>query len=883
VVIEDADAGVRAAVTGGFALVVGVDRGANRARLLAAGADVVVTDLAALDLTNPVAGAAPWCGGADPAGGPWLLTYEGFDPAAEGIRETLCTLGNGYWASRGAAPEATADGVHYPGTYFAGVYNRLESDAAGTRVEDESMVNAPNWVPLTLRHPGGEPIRLDTGVQTYRQELDLRRGLLTRTLVHRDSAGRSTRITSRKLVSRAQPHLGALETTVEALDWAGPIQVQSIVDGSMGNTGVAEYRGLESRHLQAVAASTVDEVTVLLETVTCQSRIHIATAARTRIHCGGQWLEPARQSVGDGRWRIGHCFTVDLAAGVPVTIEKIVAVATSRDRAISTPATAALRDLSQAGDFTTLLGEHERAWQDLWDDFAITVAGDQPGLALNLHTFHVLQTIPRTEVDAGLPARGLAGEGYRGHAFWDEMFIYPMLTLRRPELTRDLLAYRHRRLPAAKAAAQAEGLSGALFPWQSGSDGREETPAQLFNLRNGMWLADNSHRQRHVGLAIGYSVVQYHRATGDLTFLAGKGAELLVELARCFVSMARYDRADGRYHISGVMGPDEFHDGYPGRAGEGLRDNAYTNILTAWMLRQTISLLDLLDRHDCGRLRNRLGVTAGELAAWDRITRRLSVPWHDGIISQFDGYEQLPEFDWAGYRARYANIGRLDLILAAEGDSPSNYRLSKQADVLMLLYLLSAEELRDLLRHMGYRLPPEALPAMVDFYTARTSHGSTLSRIVHAWVSARVDRRRAWSLFTEALQADLADTQGGTTREGVHLGAMAATTDLVLRCFAGLETRDNLLWLHPVLPPELTRATFVVTYRGQQVRVELTPRLARLRLRMCAADPINVCVEGHRATLHPGQVFEVPLINPPHPTKAHPATAPGTHEGTARP
>jgi trehalose/maltose hydrolase-like predicted phosphorylase len=236
------------------------------------------------------------------------------------------------------------------------------------------------------------------------------------------------------------------------------------------------------------------------------------------------------------------------------------------------------------------------------------------------------------------------------------------------------------------------------------------------------------------------------------------------------------------------------------------------------------------------------------------------VPFHaDGIISQFDGYEQLAEFEADAYRTRYANIGRLDLILATEGDSPNNYRLSKQADVLMLFYLLSAEELRNILDRLGYPLTPGTIRATVDFYTARTSHGSTLSRVVHAWVNARADRHQAWTLFTEGLQADLADTQGGTTREGVHLGAMAGTVDLVLRCFAGLETRDDLLWLHPLLPPELSRAEFSILYKGQQVKVELTPRLARLRLRMCNAAPIDVCVEGQRTTMHAGDVLETPL------------------------
>jgi len=499
----------------------------------------------------------------------------------------------------------------------------------------------------------------------------------------------------------------------------------------------------------------------------------------------------------------------------------------------------------------------------LWDDFAITVtAAAQAGLALNLHTFHVLQTTAGAcvDLDAGLGARGLHGEGYRGHVFWDEMFVYPMLTLRQPQLTRDLLAYRHRRLDAARATARAHGMPGAMFPWQSGSDGREQTPTQLYNPISGRWLADNSRRQRHVGLAIAYSVIQYHQATGDIGFLTETGGELLVEICRLFAALAGHDPADDRFHIDAVMGPDEFHDGYPGRPGSGVRDDAYTNILTSWLLHRTIGLLQILDGHDCGRLRDRLQIDAAEIDRWETISRRLAVPLHaDGVISQFDGYEQLAEFDWDGHRARYPNIGRLDLILAAEADSPNNYRLAKQADVLMLFYLLSAEELRDTLHRLGYELSPEAIRATIDFYTTRTSHGSTLSRVVHAWVNARADRHQAWTLFAEALQADLADTQGGTTREGVHLGAMAGTVDLILRCFAGLETRDDVLWLHPVLPPELARADFVIVYRGQQVKIELTPRLARLRLRTCDAAPITVCVEGHRTIVRPGDVFEAPI------------------------
>ena len=151
--------------------------------------------------------------------------------------------------------------------------------------------------------------------------------------------------------------------------------------------------------------------------------------------------------------------------------------------------------------------------------------------------------------------------------FWDELFVLPVVTPHLPAVTRALLDYRWRRLDAARQAARRPGWQGALFPWQSGSDGREETPRELFNLRSGRWMPDNSRLQRHVGLAVAYNAWQYYQATGDAAWLAERGAELIVEVARLFASLATYDPADDRYHIAGVMGPDEYHDGYPDAPG----------------------------------------------------------------------------------------------------------------------------------------------------------------------------------------------------------------------------------------------------------------------------------------------------------------------------
>jgi trehalose/maltose hydrolase-like predicted phosphorylase len=812
---------------------------------------------------GPAPAALPEWAGGTAGSSPWLLRYEGFDPAAEGLREALCTLGNGYWGTRGAAPEADADAVHYPGTYLAGVFNRVRTTLAERALEDEHMVNAPNWLPLRVRVQGGEWFHPATAdLLGYRQELDLRRATLTRALRFREGDGRITRVTSRRVVSQADPHVAVLETTLEAEDWSGRVTVRSLLDGRVANRNVAAERLLVGTHLAPRRATEINGETVLLEVETTQSGIHVAMAQRTRAFRGEDRLDPVMRFLGEDADRAGHEFELHLERGRPVRVEKVVAVATSRDRAIASPASAVTTWIQRLANAADLRASHEREWDVLWDDFGVRIEADaRRSLALHLNTFHVLQTVAAVDdLDAGVPARGLHGEGYRGHVFWDEMYVYPILTLRRPDLSRALLGYRYRRLNEARVRARAAGYEGAMFPWQSGIDGREVTPAELYNMRSGRWLPDYSHHQQHVGLAVAYSVWTYYQSTADGEFLRNQGAELLLEVARFFASRVTYDDEADRFDIERAMGPDEFHDGYPGAPGSGLRNNAYTNVMTSWVLRRAVDTVALLQGRHCRPLWNRLRLRPEEPARWDHISRRLRVPFHaDGVISQFEGYEVLPEFDLDGYRAHHGSLHRLGLVLEAEGDSTNNYRLSKQADVLMLLYLFSAEELRALLEDMGYALAPDAVARTVDFYSTRTTNGSSLSNVVHSWVQARRNREASWSLLTAALESDLADIQGGTTREGVHLGAMAGSVDMVVRCYAGLEIREDRLWFHPVLPPELGGTAFTVYYRDQPLRVEISPAAIRLRLAATGARPIRVVVEGREATLRGGETREFRL------------------------
>ncbi|HEX7036490.1 MAG TPA: beta-phosphoglucomutase family hydrolase [Pseudomonadales bacterium] len=855
-IVEDAVAGVEAGRAGGFALVIGVDNGGQSQRLRTAGADVVVCSLAEVELTH-----------AAPSG--WSLVYTSFDPVTEGRREALCALGNGYFGTRAAMPWARADGVHYPGCYLAGGYNRMETEIEGRVVENEDLVNLPNWLDLRFRLEGDDAwfdLRR-VSVSSFRQELDLRHGVLLRCLVFEDAAGRRSRVEERRFLSMANMHVAALELSLTAENWRGRVMLRSGIDGRVVNAGAKIYAPFNNRHLVPLEERALDRETILLLVRTTQSQLRVAQAVRTRIALDGRPHEPVRELVTREGY-VGQSFEVTLAEGQTVTIEKVLAMHTSRDLAISEPGVNAEKTIARADGFAALLAAHELEWKLLWRRFDIHLRPSAGGFNLNvpmllrMNMLHLLQTSSHHSIgrDVGVPARGLTGEHYQGHIFWDELYIFPTLNFRAPEITRSLLMYRYRRLDEARAAAREAGYAGAMFPWQSGSDGQEETQELNPNPFSGRLVPDNSWRQRHVGSAIAWNVWQYCRITRDEKFLQFYGAEMIFEIARFWASIASFDAARGRYEIRGVMGPDEFHEGYPGETPAGVDNNAYTNVMAAWVLLRALDTVERLPRVRRLELEARLGLTADELERWRDVARHMYVPLgEDGLIRQFDGWDALEELDWDSYRARYGNIQRLDLILESEGDTANRYKLCKQPDVLMLFYLFSSEALCELFAQMGYRFDPAWIPLNVAYYDARTSLGSTLSRVVHAWVLARSNRPRAMAYFADALQSDLNDIQGGTTEEGIHLGAMAGTVDLIQRVALGLEIMGDALRIDPRLPDELARLDLRIHYRGHWLDIRLRTEELVLRSWDSVAEPIDILVCNDRHVVEAGDLLSFPL------------------------
>jgi HAD superfamily hydrolase (TIGR01509 family) len=842
VVVEDAVAGVEASRKGNFGLVIGVDRLNQAEQLYSAGADVVVDDLRRLSLASNGDSSADL--------NEWILQYDDFDEKSQGTREALCALGNGYFCTRAAATESRADGVHYPGTYIAGIYNGLTTPVNGTDMWHEDLVNIPNWLSLSFKVEDEDWFDLQSvQILTYQQSLDLRQGLLSKVIRFVDGQGRTTTVSERRFVHMRHWHLGGLEVIIEPENWSGKIKVKSAIDGNVRNAGASAYAETANIHLECVEQASDAEL-LFLKARTSQTRIEIALACQTNAFIGGRKLKATSFDAAQPRY-VEQTFEAELSSHEKLIVQKLVAIFTSRDPAISECGAAARREITYAPAFAKLITDQVESWKHLWRRFDLELKTDEwsqtAPLILRLHIFHVLQTASPVSalVDVGIPARGWTGEAYRGHIFWDDLFVFPFLNMRIPEISRAILKYRYLRLTEARRIAKEMGLPGACYPWQSASDGREQTADYNWWPQAKRWARDLTAMQIHVNAAIAYNVWQYYQVSTDVEFLNAWGAEIMLEVARFFAAYSTYNEETGRFEIRGVMGPDEYHSAYPGSEQPGINNNAYTNVMAVWTISTALELLALLPDDDRTELCEKLDLRDTELRRWQDVSTKMYVPIHNGIIEQFDGYNQLEDFphDEAGR----INERLLTELLLEGGGYVNRYKVSKQADVLMLFYVFSAEELQEIFSQLGYEFDSETIARNVEHYKRQTAHNSTLSRVATSWVLSKVDPSHSWTIFLKALESDYADIQGGSTREGIHMGAMAGTIDIVQRCYTGIVVRNDVLWIKPRLPKPVRKLRFGLHYRGQSLQFTVRQNSVKIVSLHGRAARIHI---GHRGKIY---------------------------------
>jgi trehalose/maltose hydrolase-like predicted phosphorylase len=663
----------------------------------------------------------------------WILVEEGFTLAREHELESLFAIGNGYVGSRGSLAEGSA--LSAPATFVAGVFDSEAGSVPG-------LAPTADWTRLSGTIDG-QPLQLDRGHNLeHRRILDMRQGILWREWRHQDEAGRITRLRALRLASMADRHLLVQCVTITPENFSGRLFIDATLSGPV-------VRVTDSGTMVAMAVARL---------VTDSNR---------------RWT-PSTELV-EGRQ------SLELRLGETYRLDRIVALHTSRDT--GEPREMARRHVEHAiEDVAGVIGEHRDAWLARWEASDLRIEGD-PAVqrALRFAIYHLLSAANPQDDRVSIGARGLSGTAYKGHVFWDtDIFMLPFFILTYPEAARALVMYRYHTLAAARAKAARLGYRGAFYAWESVDSGEEATPPFGVAPDGDVVRFLTGEREQHISADVAFGVWNYWQATGDDRFLVEAGAEILIETARFCESRAEREE-DGRYHIRGVIGPDEYH--------ETVDDNAYTNGMAQWNLEVAAEIANFVAERWPGpwqALSRRLGIEPKELCRWQQVARDFYTGFDEqtGLFEQFHGYFGLEEIDLAAFVPRTAPM---DVLLGRERIQRS--KIIKQPDVVMLVYLL------------WDRMPPEVRKANFEYYEPRCGHGSSLSPAVHALVAARLgDTALAERYFRQAAEIDLADNMGNAAG-GVHAGALGGLWQAAVLGFADLrfcggerpEHRANLL------------------------------------------------------------------------------------------
>ncbi|MTV83036.1 glycoside hydrolase family 65 protein [Secundilactobacillus folii] len=782
----------------------------------------------------------------------WHLDYFGeYEKKRNYGQEAMLTIGNGFFGLRGAYVESRADEDNYPGTYVAGVYNQLTTKIEGHDVTNEDLVNMPNAQYMTFGVDNQAPFKINSNdIQDIYRSLDLKHGTLKTTMHVQLSTGHSLSIVTTKIANMHDWHDYAIRYAVTPMNFSGTLQIYSEIDGTVINGNVERYQDFDQHHLQITGMSSREnEIYMTGETKTS----HIEFAIGSNLRAVDKKKQPQITSHNDDN-RLQQMLSIDVNAGQTYAFEKNVSIYTARETHDEPLIEAATKDV-EAASFDQTAKQSAAYWKDAWNNFDIRITSDitsQKLTRVNLfHTMVSAAAIGSGQLDASIGARGLHGEAYRGHVFWDEMFVLPFYTLHYPELAKNLLMYRFRRLDAARAYAKQENYDGAMYPWQSGQTGDEQSQFLHLNPITHTWDPDNSRLQRHVSLAIAFNVINYTQVTNDHKFMDNYGLEMLLSIAKFWVSATTYDENEKRYSISHVMGPDEFHENYPNADQPGLTNNTYTNIMVAWLFNYLLDIRPEVPK-DVFKAAQEKSVLDDSLFEKMRdIAHKLKLDINkNGIMAQFEGYFNLPTLNFDTYRRKYGDISRMDRILKAEGKTPDAYQVAKQADTLMAYYVLNIGEVEHILSQLGYKMPKEYLTKNIQYYLNRTTHGSTLSRIVYSVLTEMDDNMdQSWSLFSQALFSDYYDIQGGTTAEGIHLGVMGATLMIETRNYGGVDSLGRDIRIHPNLPAKWTSIAFKQLIRGHWYDFEIT----QSQVHVTADADTTVQVEGQPVELKANQ------------------------------
>ncbi len=747
---------------------------------------------------------------------PWLIEESEFDPKKLHSGETVYTIGNGYFGTRGSFEEGYPKAN--PGTLLWGVFDKIA-------IAKEELANAPDWLSIKL-FINDERFRLDEGkILDYHRTLDMQNGVLSRTVRWESPSGIRIRVTSERFASLADEHVGVIRYSVTAEEQPDTgrkinVLIWSALNMTVGNNDLIHWEPVEQRRdgeLLWLQAQTRHSSVQLVQTMSFTSRdcefqkelIRSDTSPSIRIY-------------------------KDLAIGETMAIEKVVVMYTSRD--VDDPLQTAIEhhhhvlqssvspaELSgqytvlvegskyfnpcvQLEPYETLLKEHKKAWQDYWQVSDVIIEGDdraQQAVRYNIYQLRI-STSPH-DSRYSIAAKGLTGFGYRGHVFHDtEIFMLPFFTYVHPDIARNLLMYRYHLLPAARAKAKSNGYEGAQYPWESTLKGDETTPPAIVHPETGELIPVlNGQIELHITASISHAICQFWHITGDDEFMRDYGAEVLLSTAEFWASRVVWDSETGQYQIDNVIGPDEWH--------EHVNNNAYTNYMARWNIQAAIDALRWLKSSypdKAKALAQQLDLDEKRLARWHDVVTyiRLPIDKRSGLIEQFDGFFKLEPLDQEKYKGRTTSYQGILGIKVVQ-----YYQIIKQADVLMLLTTLN----------QNFNLKTKRVNW--DYYYPITDHdyGSSLTPAFHVILACELGlEETAYNMFMKGALVDLED-QRGNSDEGVHCACAGAVWQAAILGFAGLRVTEDGFTTNPLWQDGWKRLAFTFFYKGKQHVVDL--------------------------------------------------------------
>ena len=757
----------------------------------------------------------------------WIVSEIKFEEKYIGKTEAIFALGNGYIGLRSANEERYLNEKR--DLFISGTFNKANKN------EVTELPNVADVTEIEILINGKHLMLNASNNKEYVKYLNLKTGELNRTFVYLDEEGNEYSLKFNRFVAQDRLHVIVNRVEITPLSKTANIRFISGINGQVTNTGSQHFNEGEKRVYEYKYIQMLQE--------TSESCITFIQNSAHNIYINGDKIEEKPELSIDRR-KVTISNNYDLTQGQTLVIEKFSNIYTTRDITSENLTIEQIRDASldeikeiSNMSYEILFNSNKEVWSSYWNDQNIVIEGnDYDQLAIRFAQYHLKVMTPSHDNRCGIAAKGLSGEGYKGHSFWDtEIFILPFYTYSKPEIARKLLEYRYLSIGGARKKAKDNGYEGAMYPWESAwlEDG-EVTPVWgavdiVTGKSTKIW---SGFIEQHITSDITFAIWQYYMVTNDEDFMEKYGYEIMFDTAIFWASRLEWDEIKQRYHINEVIGPDEYK--------EHVDNDAFTNWLAYWTIETAINYYNKLKESDSEvirKLESKLSLQ-NAMENWTTKLPKIYLPEPrdlDNVIPQNDTFLSLEDIDLTKYKNQ-EHIGSMfkDYNL----DQVNKIQVVKQADVVMLLYLLE------------HKFSKEVKKANYDYYEKRTLHDSSLSLSTHSILASDIDEKDlAYKLFQEATKIDLGENMK-TSDHGIHAASLGGLWQIVVNGFGGVRMVGGNLRINPKLPENWSRLSFSFMWKGNKLDIELTKEGIKIEVKDEMLEEIEILVYDKKYVLN---------------------------------